>query len=176
MSELAILGLLRLRPMHGYEIQSIIQQSKMDDWAHLLSGSIYYAINKLEKEHFIEPHKEERNGSKIRVIYRITKKGEDYYRKLLYEKLGQQPHSVKSDFMLALSMIDGENKEEIISVLKRNLEQLRASKQEWESRKANKKNTPAYGRLMEFCFDSTIDILNMDIKMLEDVIQQLETL
>jgi DNA-binding PadR family transcriptional regulator len=174
MSELAILGLLRVRPMHGYEIQTIIQQSKMDEWANLLSGSIYYAINKLEKEKLIEPHKEERNGSKIRVIYSITKQGEDHYEKLLHEKLEQQPHTVKSDFMLALSMIDKANNEQIISVLERNLERLYSYKQEWESRK--EKNTTAYNRLMEICFDSTIDLLNVDIKTLEDVIGHLKTI
>ena len=171
MSELVILGLLKIKPMHGYEIQSIIQESKMDDWANLLSGSIYYSISKLEKEGLIEPFKEERTGSRVRVIYKITKAGEEKHVELLKENLGRKPHSLKSDFMLALSMIHHLDRDTAISILKQNLVNLIKLRDQWEVRKQAARESKGSNPLMLLSFESSIEILNIDIKTLERAIE-----
>ncbi|WP_066320197.1 PadR family transcriptional regulator [Bacillus sp. FJAT-29814] len=171
MSELVILGLLKIKPMHGYEIQTIIQESKIDDWANLLSGSIYYSISKLEKEGLIEPFKEERTGSRIRVIYKITKEGEDRHFELLKENLAGKPHSLKSDFMLALSMIHHLDKNTAISILKQNLMNVIKLRDEWVARKQAASESKGSNPLMLLTFESSIEILNIDIKTLEKAIE-----
>jgi DNA-binding PadR family transcriptional regulator len=156
--------------MHGYEIQSIIQESRMDQWANVLSGSIYYALNKLEEEGTIKAVKEERTGARMRKIYRITPQGEEEYKKLLKENLKAAPHSLKSDFMLSLSMAEQISKEEIIPILQDNLNQLRKIKTEWIKGKEIKAKTPAFNPLMEYSFDNTLQVLEADIQLLEKVI------
>lgn len=45
--------LLRRRPLYGYEIKQIIEEH-MSDWTSIAVGSIYFAIDKLAEEGFIE--------------------------------------------------------------------------------------------------------------------------
>ncbi len=171
MSELVILGLLKIKPMHGYEIQTIIQESKMDDWANLLSGSIYYSISKLEKDGLIEPFKEERTGSRVRVIYKITKPGEEKHVKLIKENLGEKPHSLKSDFMLALSMIHHLDKDEAQLILNKNLKDLKELRKQWEIRKQAASESKGADPLMVLSFESSLEILDIDIKTVERAIE-----
>ncbi|MDV9924842.1 PadR family transcriptional regulator, partial [Clostridioides difficile] len=45
-----ILYYLNIKPTHGYEIQKFLQVSGADRWTKIQSGSIYYALAKLEKD------------------------------------------------------------------------------------------------------------------------------
>lgn len=175
MSKLIILGLLKNKPMHGYEIQTIIQVSRVDQWANVLSGSIYYALNKMEEEGIIETVKEERTGARIRKIYGITAKGEEEYVNLLKDHLHTPPHSLKSDFMVSLAMISQLPKDEAITLLKSNLSQLEKAKSEWEMGKMNKTISGAYNQVMEFAFDTTLEIIEADIKLINNVIHHILT-
>ena len=65
MTNLILLSFLRQRPMHGYEIQRLIQASRMDIWTNILSGSIYYALNKMESDGLIATTAEERTGARL---------------------------------------------------------------------------------------------------------------
>ena len=67
-----ILYYLSIKPTHGYEIQKFIQLLGTDQWMKIQSGSIYYALTKLEKEKCIDVLREERTGSRVRKIYKIT--------------------------------------------------------------------------------------------------------
>jgi DNA-binding PadR family transcriptional regulator len=159
--------------MHGYEIQTIIQESRVDQWANVLSGSIYYALNKMEEEGTIKVVKEERTGARIRKVYAITESGEELYQKLLRDNLKLQPHSLKSDFMLSLAMIHQLPKEEALSILEENLANLEKIKAEWETGKANKSKTAAYNPIMEYAFDHTIQIIESDIQLIKKTISYL---
>ena len=72
-----ILYYLNIKPTHGYEIQQFINFSGIDQWINIQSGSIYYALTKLEKEKNIAILREERTGSRVRKIYEITEKGRE---------------------------------------------------------------------------------------------------
>jgi DNA-binding PadR family transcriptional regulator len=168
---LIILGLLKNKAMHGYEIQSIIQISRVDQWANVLSGSIYYALNKMEEEGIIETVKEERTGARIRKIYGITSKGEEEYLKLLEDHLQTMPHSLKSDFMVSLAMIDQLVKEDAIRILESNLSQLERAKREWENGKMNKSLSSVYNPVMEYAFECTLEIIEADMKLLKRVLE-----
>jgi DNA-binding PadR family transcriptional regulator len=169
MSKLIILGLLKNKPMHGYEIQTIIQESRIDQWANVLSGSIYYALNKMEDDGIIETVKEERTGARIRKIYGITEKGEAEYFILLKGHLLTQPHSLKSDFMLSLALIGQLPKEEAKQVLEENLISLERTRKEWQLGAENKSKSGIYNPIMELAFENTLQIIEADIEMIKKV-------
>jgi DNA-binding PadR family transcriptional regulator len=74
-TRLVILGLLRERPLYGYEIKQIIEEH-MNDWTSIAFGSIYFALEKLSEEGMIEKVATEQAGSRpSRSIYQITDKG-----------------------------------------------------------------------------------------------------
>ncbi|QOR67965.1 PadR family transcriptional regulator [Cytobacillus suaedae] len=173
MTKLIVLGLLRNKEMHGYEIQTIIQESRMDRWSNVLSGSIYYALNKMENEQIIEVVKEERTGARIRKIYKITENGEQQYQQLLRENLKLQPHSLKSDFMLSLAMIQQLPKDEARSILEENLAQLNKLKAEWQLAKQAKADTSVYNPIMEYSFDNNLQVINADIELVTKTLEYL---
>ncbi|PKO14362.1 MAG: hypothetical protein CVU39_15105 [Chloroflexi bacterium HGW-Chloroflexi-10] len=50
---LVILGLLRDRPLYGYEIKQVIEEH-MSDWTSIAFGPIYFALDKLVEKGFVK--------------------------------------------------------------------------------------------------------------------------
>src|ERR1700731_2098576 len=75
---LAVLGLLRERAMHPYEMQRQMHLRHTDELLALKRGSLYHAINQLQRDGFIEPVETSREGRwPERTVYRITPDGRD---------------------------------------------------------------------------------------------------
>jgi DNA-binding PadR family transcriptional regulator len=84
-TRLVILGVLRDRPLHGYEIKHIIEDH-MGDWTNIAFGSIYFALKKLSEEEFVEKAGVEQEGGRpSRTIYQITEAGRAEFLRLLRE-------------------------------------------------------------------------------------------
>ena len=82
---LVLLGLLHDRPLYGYEIKQIIEEH-MGDWTSIAFGSIYFALDKLSGEKFVERVATEQDGNRpSRSIYQITASGEEEFLRLLRE-------------------------------------------------------------------------------------------
>ncbi|MGM1045555.1 MAG: PadR family transcriptional regulator [Bacillota bacterium] len=169
MTNLILLSFLRQRPMHGYEIQQLIQTSRMDVWANVLSGSIYYALNKMESEGLIVTTAEERTGARIRKIYSITEDGETLFQHMIRETLTLPPHSAKSDFSLGLNWIENIPVPEAVSLLEQNLKQVEESLAQW---RLGKEIKGQYGLtpIAIATFDNAIALLDQDAKFLRQVI------
>lgn len=130
-----ILYYLSLKATHGYEIQKFIQLNHMDNWTKIQSGSIYYALNKLEKEQLIRLYKEEAIGSKIRKIYEITPEGRDALSKLLEEELDKEIYEIGSDKFTIYPVLNGMTKPVIEDHVIAHIKQLEAKQAElnkWE--------------------------------------------
>lgn len=159
--------------MHGYEIQQMIQTSKMDTWSNLLSGSIYYALSKMEQEGLLHTVAEERTGARLRKIYGITEDGEAMFQQMVRDALTLSPHSVKSDFSLALNWIESVPRKESIPLLRQNVKQLEETLHFWKLGKEIKSGH-GINRFTEASFDNTIELLELDISYLNRIIRLLE--
>jgi len=88
-TRLVILGLLRERPLYGYELKQIVEEH-MGDWTNIAFGSIYYALDKLAEEGFIEQVAVEQEGRRpSRSVYQITEAGQAEFLRLLREVWGE---------------------------------------------------------------------------------------
>ncbi len=75
---LAVLSLLRERDMHPYEMQRQMHIRHTDDLLGLKRGSLYHAINQLQRDGLIESIKTSRAGRwPERTVYRITVDGDE---------------------------------------------------------------------------------------------------
>jgi DNA-binding PadR family transcriptional regulator len=84
-TRLVILGLLRGRPLYGYELKQTIEEH-MGDWTSIAFGSIYFALSKLREEGFVEKVATEQEGGRpSRTIYQITAAGQEEFLRLLRE-------------------------------------------------------------------------------------------
>lgn len=84
--ELIILGLLKDKPRHGYEIKKQIKEV-VSTFAALEVESIYYTLNTLEKKGFVKKVASSEGHRPEKFIYRLTPKGEERFIQLLSKSL-----------------------------------------------------------------------------------------
>jgi DNA-binding PadR family transcriptional regulator len=124
-TQLVILGLLRERPLYGYELKHIIEE-RMGDWTNIAFGSIYYALDKLADDHLIEEVTTEREGGRpSRTIYRITQAGREEFLRLLRQVWGEVERHYFT-FDIGLTFMSALPIEEVKGYLRQRLAQLEA--------------------------------------------------
>ncbi len=84
MLELAVLGLLKERPMHGYQLSRELGDSLGGLW-RVSYGSLYPTLRRLESDAAIESEAGDVRGARRKKVYRITPKGEQVFLELLQE-------------------------------------------------------------------------------------------
>ena len=84
MLELAILGLLKERSMHGYQLSKRLTDTLGGFW-RVSYGSLYPSLRRLEKDGAVEQVFDEQEVGRRKNVYRITDKGEDVFIHLLEE-------------------------------------------------------------------------------------------
>jgi DNA-binding PadR family transcriptional regulator len=74
-AELAVLSLVAEQPRHGYQIDQVIQERGMREWADVAFSSIYFVLKKLEREGLIEGMLKETERGPARKVYHATEAG-----------------------------------------------------------------------------------------------------
>jgi DNA-binding PadR family transcriptional regulator len=83
--ELAILGLLKERPMHGYELKKELSQ-KLGSFWQVSFGSLYPTLRRLAKREAVEILFNDDKTARRRKIYRITDSGEHEFHDLIEDR------------------------------------------------------------------------------------------
>ncbi|MGZ4131814.1 MAG: PadR family transcriptional regulator [Actinomycetota bacterium] len=84
MLELAILGLLKERPMHGYQLSRELSE-QLGGLRRVSYGSLYPTLRRLEREGAVEATGQGATGGRRKTVYRITPEGEALFLELLEE-------------------------------------------------------------------------------------------
>lgn len=168
-----ILFYLNIKPTHGYEIQRFIQISGMDQWTKVQSGSIYYALTKLEKEKNIEVLREERTGSRVRKIYQITEKGRETLRLEMKAELAEPISSIGSLKFVIEPMMNTLEKEESISILIHHIEELEEKRRFWKQWQEVKAGASA-DRLSQLSFEMAIHSMEDQILWHKELLENLD--
>jgi DNA-binding PadR family transcriptional regulator len=172
-TRLVLLGLLRERPLYGYEIKSIIEDH-MGDWTNIAFGSIYFALGKLADEGFIEKVATEQTGNRpSRSIYQITAAGMDEFLRLLRQvwvEFDRQffPFDIGLFFMSALP------RDEILGHLQNRvaqLEQVARYLNEHQDEQVSNDEVPA---LANAIFDHTRVHIQAELSWTKDVLAKVE--
>lgn len=173
MIKVLILYYLSLKSTHGYEIQKFIQVNHMDSWTKIQSGSIYYALAKLEKEGLIVLAAEENIGAKVRKVYSITDKGRKELATLVREELNREIYEVGSDKFILYPLLTISNKKEIEQVVETHILELEKKKialQKWYNIKVN---SPTL-EVERISFEMMLSNVDYQIKWHRALIAQLE--
>lgn len=85
MIEMAILGLLKSRAMHGYELKKELTTQLGQFW-QVSYGSLYPAVRRLEKTGMVERYFPKEEIARRKNIYRITPAGEELFTSRLCER------------------------------------------------------------------------------------------
>ncbi|MFK0249352.1 helix-turn-helix transcriptional regulator [Amycolatopsis azurea] len=121
---LAILSTLNERPMHPYEMASILKSRGKDRDMGIKWGSFYTVVGNLRKHGFIEAAESGRDGARPeRTVYRITGEGRDemldWLRELLAGLASEEPK-----FVAGLSVMGWLGPDEVIALLRTRLAAL----------------------------------------------------
>jgi DNA-binding PadR family transcriptional regulator len=132
MLELAILGLLKERSMHGYQLSKRLTDTLGGFW-RVSYGSLYPSLKRLEKQGAVEQVFDEQEVGRRKNVYRITDKGEELFRELL-EEAGSDATGEENRFRVRLAFFKYLAPESRIRLLERRrafleerLDTLRAS-------------------------------------------------
>lgn len=141
MIRVLILYYLSIKSTHGYEIQKFIKVNHLDRWTKIQSGSIYYAISKLEKEGLIELERESGLGPKAKKTYKITPEGRTKLKELAQMELENDISIIGSDKFIVYPILNELDEATIIKRVNAHVSKLLAKKEyleTWQKTKLNK--------------------------------------
>lgn len=124
---LAVLATVYQRPMHRYEMASVMRARGKDQDMAIKWGSLYTVVQNLEKHGLLETAGKTRQGGRPeRTIYRITEAGRqellDWTRELIADVQTEHPR-----FTAGLSVLAALPPEEVTVLLQTRLRHLRES-------------------------------------------------
>jgi DNA-binding PadR family transcriptional regulator len=116
MLELAILGLLKERAMHGYQLKKRLSETLGSLWV-VSYGSLYPALRRLQADAAVEMIFPKDQIGRRKNVYRITEKGEALFNELV-ERAGHEA-SEDNGFSVRLAFFRYLKPETRINVLER---------------------------------------------------------
>ena len=117
MLELAILGLLKERSMHGYQLSKRLTDALGGFW-RVSYGSLYPTLKRLERQGAVEQVFDQQEVARRKNVYRITDEGETVFRQLL-EEAGSDTAGEDNRFRVRLAFFKYLAPESRIRVLER---------------------------------------------------------
>ena len=125
-SELTVLQLLHEGPTHPYDIQRLVRERRIDLLVPVRRGTLYHAVERLEKRGLIETVETTREGRRPeRTVYRITDAGAD----ALVERLRRLVATPERDYpplTQALSFISRLEPDDVVGRLEERIAWLEA--------------------------------------------------
>jgi DNA-binding PadR family transcriptional regulator len=121
---LAVLACAYERPMHPYEMATLIRDRGKDRQLAVKWGSLYTVVQNLEKHGLLEAAGTSREGARpARTIYRITEAGRQELRDWTRELVGT-PQQTQTAFVAGLSVLAVLPPSEAIGLLRRRAERV----------------------------------------------------
>src|SRR6201987_2553395 len=123
---LSVLNLLNERPMHPYEMRSLMRERRHDRAFRIRESSVYDTVARLADRGFIEPVEVNREGRRPeRTVYAITEAGRDELMAWLWE-LTSEPASEYPAFAAPLMFLYALGRDRAITALAQRAARLEA--------------------------------------------------
>lgn len=167
MLELAVLGLLKERSMHGYQLKKSLSDTLGPFW-QVSYGALYPALKRLRTQEAVEQVYPKAQVGRRRNVYRITGRGEELFAELL-SKGGERETADDNGFRVRLAFFRYLKPDARIGVLERRKAALALRLSELRERLTSHRE-PADGytlSLMQHGMDST----QRDITWLDGMIE-----
>ena len=166
MLELAILGLLKERTMHGYQLKKRLSETLGPFW-QVSYGSLYPALKRLQRDGSVEMVFPREEVGRRKNVYRVTEAGEQLFGQLV-EKAGGDADG-DNGFHVRLAFFRYLKPETRIGLLERRRAYLLGRLAEFKQRVTSyRERVDSYTlSLMRHGMDST----EHDIRWLDDMIQ-----
>ncbi len=171
-AELVILTLIAERPQHGYQIEQVIEEREMRQWTELGFSSIYYILNKLEGQGYIEGKVEQAAGrGPARKVYTITQSGFQACQEGILKSLAEPPRP-ESMFLLGLANLPAVPQEEALPALRAYADHLAERLEHLKQRgQIGADSFPTHVAAM---FDFSLKMIQAELAWVKQFIQHME--
>ena len=163
--ELLILGLLLGEKMHGYRLNEYVAHA-MSLYTDLKKSTAYYALEKLEKDSYIQQEMEREGKRPERRVYQITKKGRTYFLDLLRDHLRSYERTYYIDDV-GVAFMDQLSTAEARQLLAEKREKIQALLQQFRKH-------PEHGENWRYVVSHNIAHLEADLAWLDSVLSGLD--
>lgn len=124
---IAVLALLRERPMHPYEMYQLLLERREDFLVKVRPGSLYHTVDRLAEHELVKVVGTERDGGRPeRTTYCITPDGSEHLSEAIRDVL-RTPINEYPQFPVALSEAHNLPREEVIGLLSERVAQMEAT-------------------------------------------------
>lgn len=103
-AEYVILGLLKSKPMHGYEMFQQFQSSTLGQIIHIEMSQLYAFLKKLERMAYIEAELESQGIRPPRKIFHLTENGQSTFLRWLTLPV-EKPRDIRIFFLIKLYFV-----------------------------------------------------------------------
>ncbi len=123
-AELVLLSLLMESPLHGYQIEQIIEERGMREWTPIAFSSIYYLLEKMNAKGWLSRSLSQSSGrGPARQVYQITSAGKKIWKEAALSVL-KNPQRAYGDFILGLANLAFLQADEVIKAVNHYREHL----------------------------------------------------
>lgn len=163
--QLLLLGILLDGRMHGYKLNEYVEHT-MGLYTDLKKPTVYYVLEKLEKDGYVQ-QKTEREGKRPeRRVYQITDKGRTYFLDLLRQHLSDYKRIYYGDD-IGIAFMDQLSKGEVRQLLAQKQEKILALLQQFSE-------VPDHGGNWRYLIKHNIAHLEADIAWLNGILNELD--
>lgn len=166
MLELAILGLLKEKPMHGYELKKRLSFMLGHFWT-VSYGSLYPALKRLEKQGDIERAYSVKEKTRNRNVYRVTSKGEAHFMALLADTRAEAALSDTEKFDIRMAFFQYLTPETRLRLLEKRRSLLEEQVKSFKAYKSSNRNQDHY---QSGLLSHKVDQTRSDIRWLDRLI------
>ncbi|GLY41539.1 PadR family transcriptional regulator [Amycolatopsis sp. NBRC 101858] len=169
---LAVLELLHEKPMHPYEMASLMRERYVSTRVNVKAGSLYHTVERLQRSGFLEVVDTQRDGRRPeRTVYGMTQSGLDEFNQRGRELLGDLADEFPA-YLSGLAVIDELGKETSLLELEHRITRLRAAvaaDQAVLERLAEDRTPPIYWLDWQFKCDQRKFELEWTVRLHEDL-------
>jgi DNA-binding PadR family transcriptional regulator len=171
-AELAILSIVAEGPIYGYDIQTIIIQRGLRAWTNIGVSSMYYVLQKLERQGLLESKGTARTEGPSRHQYRITSAGYGVLQTAVADLLST-PREYANGFELGLANLHvlrpAQIRTAFVAYRQELVSRLNQTRERWHDLRAS--NAPFN---VDAMFGHHVAMLEAELNWIEDFIAEWE--
>jgi len=165
-TRLLVLGLLNESPRHGYDILKWLEQTHADAWTNVRPGSIYHALQQLQKEGLVQVSETTQAGHRLKAVYAITAAGRAEFKQLLRQALHHLPQAFPAEFYLALIFLEELPRQQVRTLIEQLMPQHEQALASWEYGQAAKNAYHPLPEHLRAIFINGREHLEADLRLL----------
>ena len=163
--QLILLGVLLGGKTHGYRLNEYVTHA-MDLYTDIKKSTVYYTLEKLEKDGYVE-HETEREGKRPeRRVYQITEMGKSYFLQLLRDNLGEFTRTYFNDD-IGIAFMDQLSTREVSELLEMKRGIIQSALKQF-------KEVPDHGGNWHYVINHNIAHLEADLAWIDSILNDLD--